>query len=104
MVVSPRWAGALWCEMSPASIDVSFLNGVFESLDLVLAFIKRLLTQLRHAAFVKRQAFFAVGISQMRGPSAKSEQPLANYGERDARSGQKKQYEDTNNMEPVPGD
>jgi hypothetical protein len=84
MVVSPRWAGALWCEMSSASIDVSFLDGVFESLDLVLAFIKRLLTQLRHAALVKRQAFFAVGSPQMRRPSTKSEQIFANYGKRDA--------------------
>jgi HSP20 family protein len=45
---------------------------------------KRLLGQLRRAALVKRQAFFAVGRWQMRVPSAKSEQILANYGERDA--------------------
>jgi len=71
--------------MSSASIDVSFLDGVFESFDLVLAFIKRLLTQLRHAALVKRQAFFAVASLQMRC-GARSEQVLANYGERDAQT------------------
>jgi hypothetical protein len=86
IVVTPRWGGVLWCEMGSASIDVSFLDEVSESLDLFFAFIKRLLTQLRHAALVKRQAFFAAGSWQMRVPRAKSEQILANYGERDAQT------------------
>ena len=42
--------------------------------------------------------------------AAKSEQTIANYGERDAQPGrpvvctERKNYEDTHNMEPTPGD
>ncbi len=59
----------------------------FSNRSICFALIKRLLAQLRHATLVKRQAFFAVGIPQMRVCSAKSEQIFANYGERDARPG-----------------
>ncbi len=54
----------------------------FSNRSICFALIKRLLAQLRHAVLVKRQAFFAVGSPQMRACSAKSEQLLANYGER----------------------
>jgi hypothetical protein len=57
-------------------------DDVFESLDLFFAFIKKLLAQLRHAALVKSQAFFAPGSQHARACNAKSEQLLANYGER----------------------
>jgi hypothetical protein len=46
------------------------------------AFIKRLSSELRHAALVKREAFFALGKSPRQKPSAKFEQTIANYGER----------------------
>jgi hypothetical protein len=56
----------------------------FSNRSICFALIKRLLAQLRHASLVKRQAFLALGSSQMRACSAKSEQLLASYGERPA--------------------
>jgi hypothetical protein len=82
----------------------------FSNRSICFALIKRPLVQLRHATLVKRQAFFAVGIPQMRVCSAKSEQLFANYGERSAQTGrpvvctERKNYEDTHNLEPAPGD
>jgi hypothetical protein len=54
-------------------------------------FIKSFLSELRHAALVKREAFFVPGIRRQT-QSAIFEQTVANYGERELQTGSQVLY------------